>query len=406
MKILFIATNPPFPPLDGARLIVAQLVRALSKQHTLYLAALCDGTAVSPELERYFAGVRLVRRPPVTKARRWLRSLFDELPLWARIYVSKELAAVVQDLILHNAIDVVHADTGGMAVYLPVVNPPQSLVLGTKTVIPVVLAPHDSLTRVLEQRIAHAANAQQRLTARLQVGKMRRFESTRYADAARVVVVTEREKEFLQGLAPTLPVRVIPNGVDSDFFAPQGNSAEPRGIGFHGVMNYSVNTEAALFLARRVMPRLWREEPSAVFTVIGRDPPREIQALAQDARIRVTGTVDDVRPHIAAQAVMVVPVKEAGGIKNKLLEAMAMGKPVVATREAAEGIDAHAGEDFLVARGADEFAGVCLRLIHDEAERARLGANARAWALKHTWERAAEQYAAVYQEAIDAALVR
>jgi glycosyltransferase involved in cell wall biosynthesis len=105
---------------------------------------------------------------------------------------------------------------------------------------------------------------------------------------------------------------------------------------------------------------------------------------------------------MAAQQVMVVPMCERGGIKNKLLEALSMGKAVVATPEALEGIDAEPGQELLVGEGADELASACIRLIRDDSLRDRLGQNARAWALEHSWRKTAAQYLDVYREAIHA----
>ncbi len=392
MKILFLTPTPPFPTTDGARLIVAHLARELSKQHTLSLAALTDDETVSPELARYFSQVKLARRRVAPKWRKWGMSLFDEMPLWGRVSVSDELRAAVREIAAQETIEVVHLDTGVMATYLDELSPR-----------PTVLALHDSLTVALQQRITHSPRVVERIAAHLQLQKMRRYEATQYARATRICVVTEREKNFLHSLAPNLPVRVIANGVDTNYFAPLPVSEMPQHVGFHGVMDYAPNEAAVEFFAREVMPRVWQEIPNATFTIIGRNPTRAVRALTRQPRIQVTGTVDDVRPCLGAQALIVAPMRDAGGIKNKILEAMAMGKAVVATPEAAEGIDARAGDEFVVGRDAAELAAACARLLRDDAERARLGKNARAWALTQTWEKTAVQYAALYQEAMEAA---
>lgn len=395
MKILFVAPAPPFPPTDGARLVVAQLARQFSKAHTLYFAGFSDESGTDTELNEHFADVKLVRRNVMPRWRKGQVVLFDALPLWARLCESLELRAAVREMAAKHQPDIVHLDMGRMALYADAVTP-----------FPVVLAPHDSLTLLLEQRMTQAATGWGRMAARLQFGKMKRYEATRYAAAQRVVVVTERERNYLQSFAPALNVRVVANGVDGNYFAPMDRAIEPHRIGIHGVMDYPENERAVLEFARTILPRIRERITDVKFTIIGKNPTNAIRALEGAGRIQVTGTVEDVRPYLAAQELLVVPMVTAGGIKNKLLEAMAMGKPIVATPEAAEGIIARDGEDFILARGADEFAAACVRLLQDADERARLGANARAWALAHTWQRAAEEYLAVYQEAIDAAAVR
>ncbi|TAH53256.1 MAG: glycosyltransferase [Chloroflexota bacterium] len=389
MNILFVTPAVPFPTTDGARLVVAQLARELSKRHSLYLATFAASEANDAELARYFAKRCLVPRTVVPKWRKWAASLFDELPLAVRACDSDALRAAIRELVAREKIDLVHLDTGLMAPYIKCVTP-----------LPTLLAPHDCLTHALLQARARAPSALERTAARLQAPKMRRYEASAYARATRIVVVSEREKQLVQELDPTLCARVIANGVDTDYFAPRPELEKEFQIGFHGVMNYVPNQAAALYFARQVMPLVWDKLPQATFTIIGRDPSRAVRALGRDSRIRVTGTVADVRPHLAASSVMVVPMLDAGGIKSKMLEAMAMGKAVVASPEAADGIDARAGEDFVAARDAGEFARVCVNLLGDSTERVRFEKNARAWALQHTWTNTAREYEKLYCEAM------
>jgi glycosyltransferase involved in cell wall biosynthesis len=157
-----------------------------------------------------------------------------------------------------------------------------------------------------------------------------------------------------------------------------------------------------LFFVRQVLPRVWKQMPEATFTVIGRNPTRQIRALANDARIVVTGTVEDVRPLLAAQSVIVCPILEAGGIKNKMLETLAMGKAVVATPHAAEGLELEDGVQALLRGDATALADACLCALRDETSRTQLGAAARAWALEHTWRACAETYIRYYGEARNA----
>lgn len=395
MNILFVTPAPPFPPNDGARLIVANLARALAREHTLYLVTFAERDGTAAEMREWFAETRTVLPPNPGKAGKWLSSFTDPLPVWVRGFDSDRMRGTLRKAIQALEIDVVHLDTAKMAQYTDAVAP-----------LPTVLAPHDSLTLVLEQWQTTGPTLRDRAYARYQVEKMRRYETTQYLKGTRVCVVTTQEQQFLQSLAPTLAVRVIPNGVDTDYFAPINNAEKPAHIGFLGVMDYIPNRRAALYFARAVMPRVWQAVPKAVFTIIGRNPTRDILALTDDTRIRVTGTVQDVRPYVAEQQVMVVPMREAGGIKNKLLEAMAMGKAVVTTPEGLEGTDARHDQELLVAAGADALADACRRLIRDDSRRAELGVRARAWAWPHSWQEVASQYLALYREAIHAAAGR
>lgn len=395
MNILFVAPVVPIPLSNGSRLVVAQLARHLAPAHKLYFVGQSRSETDESELRAHFAAVKLVKRKRLSAWQRQRVMLLDERPLWVRMDESNEFRTALRAMLAEYRIDVVHLDMGPMATYLDLFAP-----------LPVVLAPHDSMALLLRERMNHALTRMERLVARLQYGKARRFEATYYPLAQRVVVVTERESEFLKELVPNLAVRVVPNGVDADYFAPLDVPALPHGMGFHGMMSYRENETTALEFARNELPRVRARVPDATFTIIGKHPTPALTALAGQGGVTVTGAVDDVRPSLAAQELIVVPMLTAGGIKNKLLEAMAMGKAIVTTPEGADGIAARAGQEFVVARRGDEFAAACVRLLGDAAERARLGANARAWALQHSWALAAAQYLAVYQEAIDAAAVR
>ncbi len=394
MNVLFVTPTPPFPPLDGARLMVANLARGLSARHALTLATLrvsSDNDAPQPYFQNaYFFSPRVAPR-----WRKWAYSFFDPLPLWARVYRSAELRAALPTIVARENIQVVHLDTGMMAQYVDVL-----------ARVPTALAPHDVLTLQLQERARRASAWRMRQLMRVQARKMRNFETRYYPRATRVCVVTERERAALRTLAPALDARVIPNGVDTDYFAPQATTVLPDSVGFLGAMDYAPNQQAALYFVKTILPQIARQLPQTTFTLIGRNPSAEMRALAQNPRVRLTGTVDDVRPFVARQSVLVAPILEAGGIKNKVLETLAMGKALAATPAAMEGIAARDGAEFLLADDAAEFAAACVKLLRDPELRGALERNARAWALQHDWENSVAQYEDLYQEARDAFVVR
>ena len=387
MNILFVTHAPPSPPTDGARVIMHNLARVLSARHTLYLATFADANDVRAPIP-FFAGAQFFLPRVMPRRQKWAYSFADALPLWVRAYASPELRAALSGMVTRAKIDVVHLDTGMMAQYADAL------------AVPTVLAPHDALSLQLQDRAKHSPHWWARAVMRVQYKKMLAYEKKYYPRATCVCVVTAREQEFLQTLAPRMRVRVIPNGVDTDFFAPQNITPAPHSLGFLGAMDYAPNQTAVMYFAQNILPRIWRAVPDATFTIIGRNPAREIYALAGDARIRVTGTVDDVRPHVAAQSVMVCPILAAGGIKNKLLEALAMGKAVVATRAAAQGASVRAAQELFLAEDENNFAAACVQLLNDAALRECLGQDARAWALTQSWQACAAQYEALYAEAI------
>jgi sugar transferase (PEP-CTERM/EpsH1 system associated) len=173
--------------------------------------------------------------------------------------------------------------------------------------------------------------------------------------------VSAPEAELFRGLAPESAARTgwFSNGVDTAFFAP-GAYAKPYAAGekvlvFCGAMDYWPNIEAVQWFAAAVLPALRERDPSVRFAIVGARPAPEVQALAGQAGITVTGTVPDVRPYVAHAALSVAPLRVARGIQNKVLEAMAMAKPVLVTPQALEGIEAEAGRELLLAADARQW---------------------------------------------------
>jgi glycosyltransferase involved in cell wall biosynthesis len=164
-------------------------------------------------------------------------------------------------------------------------------------------------------------------------------------------------------------------------------------------MSFGPNIAAARWFATDVLPRLRSRCPDAHFTIVGRDPDPSVLALASAPGVTVTGRVDDVRPYLARAAVVVAPLVSGSGIKNKVLEALAMGRPVVATPLAVEGLVATAGEDLVVASGADGVADAVADLLADEPRADAIAAAGRRLVeRRYSWRAAADRYAALYAE--------
>jgi len=196
------------------------------------------------------------------------------------------------------------------------------------------------------------------------------------------LLVSPAEVELFLQLAPECVghVRSVSNGVDSDYFSPCGNYRDPfdsRGtkVVFTGAMDYRPNVEAVLWFVNAVMPELAEKGDDLEFWIVGANPSAAVQRLSAHTRVRVTGRVEDVRPYLAHSAAVVAPLLTARGIQNKVLEAMAMAKPVVATPQAKEGINAAVGRELLVGDNAKEFASK-LRLAVAE-DGAAIGRRAR-----------------------------
>ncbi len=208
------------------------------------------------------------------------------------------------------------------------------------------------------------------------------------------LLVTEAECAILRKRSPQANrVHALGNGVDLDYFRPRENaSAQPRTkdtyLVFCGLMDYYPNVDAVAWFAREVLPLIRQQEPEVQFRIVGAKPSPVVASLDELPNVEVVGRVEDVRPYVQQAAVSVAPLRVARGVQNKVLEAMAMGKPVVATSQACEGIPAEPGQEILVADEAQDFAKAVLHLLHDEPLRREIGTHARAYVERnHSWEK-------------------
>jgi glycosyltransferase involved in cell wall biosynthesis len=203
-----------------------------------------------------------------------------------------------------------------------------------------------------------------------------------------VLVTSETDRNALLELTPPgvtpAPISVLSNGVDLEFFHPSPDvQRDEETLIFSGKMSYHANISMVKFLVAEIMPRIWANRPKVQLLIVGKDPTADVRALGADPRITVTGTVDDIRPYLWKATVAVVPLIYGAGIQNKILEAMAMGVPVVTTSVAAGGVDAVAGEHLLTADTPEQTCAAILRVLNDPAERARLARAGRERMLSH-----------------------
>jgi glycosyltransferase involved in cell wall biosynthesis len=226
----------------------------------------------------------------------------------------------------------------------------------------------------------------------------RAYERFMFAPYRRTVVVSEADRDELRALNPALNVTVIPNGVDLRQFTPDNREArEPYTLLFTGNYEYAPNVDAALRLGREVLPAVRAHLPAARLWLVGNAPPPELLALADEA-ITVTGRVPDVRPYLARAAVFVSALRFGAGIKNKVLEAMAMGCPVVATPLSVDGIAARDGHEAVIAP-LEGIAPAVVRLLGDAPLRETLAVNGRALIeARYSWGRVAAMYETLYEE--------
>jgi len=193
----------------------------------------------------------------------------------------------------------------------------------------------------------------------------------------------------------------FPNGVDAQFFCPTDGAYDADTISFIGRMDYYPNQECMSRFCKQVWPLLKQKRPQMKLLIVGADPSPDMRALGELPGVTVSGSVDDVRPYIRGSALMVAPLAIARGTQNKILEAMAMGVPVVTSTPAAGGVDAQAEEHFLVADPADALARAVLRIVENPAERERLAKAGRDRMLSHhAWPRSMQRLDGIIEDCV------
>jgi glycosyltransferase involved in cell wall biosynthesis len=239
-----------------------------------------------------------------------------------------------------------------------------------------------------------------RMRALLEITAWARYERRVIGHMNRVVVFTEDDRRAIAPLAGRVPIVRIPLGTTIPA-APLSPSGRDQSVLFVGNFVHPPNVEAALRLMRTIFPEVYRARPQTRLVIAGADPPEEIRRMA-GGPITVTGTVESMTPLLDAAAVVVAPIRHGGGMRVKLLDALAAGKATVASAVAAAGLDVKDGHQLLLADRDAEFAAAIVRLVDDPPARAALAERARAWACTHAgWDRSIARYEALQLELLE-----
>ncbi|MEZ4593071.1 MAG: glycosyltransferase [Chloroflexota bacterium] len=279
-----------------------------------------------------------------------------------------------------------------------------ALYLKAHTDIPVVWDSVDCITHLFKQAAAQSKSLVGRWRSRFELGRTERYEAMLLDKFDHILVTSRLDKEALQSLRPevTAPISVIPNGVNLDYFRPDtAVSRHPHTLVVSGKMSYHANMSMVLHLVQNIMPLVWQQRPEAKLLVVGKDPGRDIQALAENPNVIVTGTVDALPPYLQQATVAVAPITYGAGIQNKILEAMSCGTPVVTAPQAVSAFALEPGRDLLVADSPTAYAQAILAVLHDPQLQQRLGQNGRTYVEQHHhWPNVAARLETIYAEAI------
>ncbi len=371
LRILFVSWWLPYPPQSfGGAIRTYQILRHVAERHEVTLLAYGGPEALDDAAALSALGitVRLVPPPPtITGSKRLVqaRSLLGTRSFDAGRLRSPAMQRAIDEVLAQAEHAAILVELSQMAHFR---FPPGPLLIVDEQNIEFEL--HRRLARVESGLVRKAFNW-------IEAIKIRREEPRVWKRAGTCLVTSEREAGIVRNLVPSTPSVVVSNGVDTAYFAPADPShRDPSALVFTGRMSYRPNTDAAIFFAREVLPIIRRRRPEVTLHLVGQDPPQEVQRLA-GPHVVVTGHVDDVRPYLARAAVVVAPVRAGSGTRLKILEALAMGKAVVATRLGCEGLRLEGERHVLLAEDAPNFADEVLRVLGDPDLASALGRNGR-----------------------------
>jgi polysaccharide biosynthesis protein PslH len=406
MKMLLLSPYPPYPPRSGGALRIYNLLVGLARYHEIWLLTFAPDAAAAAALAplRDHCHLHTVPGPPPRSLlRRAWTTLFSPLPDMALRNAASAYTAALRHLLHTYDIDIVQAESIEMARY----GQDARLVgeqRGKRS--PRLVLDEFNAEYVLQRRAAlnDLAAIRQGIShvgpwlrdprrARLVLAapyslvqwyRLAAYETWLLKTYQHVIAVSEEDRTALQRLVPQARVSVVPNGVDTRYFSREAgrdaSNAPSRGktLVFTGTLDFRPNVDAVTWFAQEVLPLIRVRHPEARFVVVGRRPAPAVQALHDGDTIDVVGEVADVRPAIAGAAVYVVPMRIGGGIRLKLLEALAMEAPVVCTTMGAEGVGGlRDGTHVLLADTPHQFAAATVRVLDNPALAAQMGTAGR-----------------------------
>ncbi|NDP41108.1 MAG: TIGR03087 family PEP-CTERM/XrtA system glycosyltransferase [Aromatoleum sp.] len=383
MRVLYVCHRFPFPPKRGGKIRPFNMIRHLAREHEVHVASIVRSAAEAAEgegLAKYCKGYAMGRVRDPVQALRMVARLPTPTPSSMGFFYSPGLAREVRQTLARERFDLIFVHCSSVAQYVEdVAGIPKILDFGDM----------DSQKWLDYARYKPFPLS---LGYWLEGRKMERAEKRLAGRFDLCTATTRAEWETLEAYRTSADSDWFPNGVDGEYFAPTDEPYDADTITFVGRMDYYPNQECMFDFCATTLPLLQAKRPAAKLLIVGADPSPAVQRLSKLPGVTVTGSVPDVRPYLRRSALMVAPLNIARGTQNKILEAMAMGVPVVTSRVAAGGVDAEAPEHFLAASTPAEYVAAMLRVTEDPVERRRLSAAGRARMLdRHAWDKSMQR---------------
>ena len=368
MRIFFVCRRVPFPPNRGDKIATFNQIRHLSERHEVHVFCLGDGAhdvKNIPGLRDYASTITTIPVNGLKIKWRALKALIASGALSVAALNEPDLQAAIRrkhDELRPDLIIVYSSNMAQFAEHLAGV--PRIMQFG-------------DLDSLKWQQYANRSRIPLKWIYRLEQRRLFAYERHLAQTFSHSLVHTEFEKRDFERLIPGVRVIVVGNGVDLDYFRSAGEAKQPGAMMFTGVMNYRPNVDAVVWFCCEILPIVRSEIPAATLTICGTHPTAAVRRLARQPGVVVTGWVPDPRPYLDRAEIFVAPLRMARGVQNKLLEALAMGLPCVASTAARRGTVLKEGDGLLATDDPKEFATQIIRLLRDANWRAEMARNAR-----------------------------
>lgn len=379
--VLYLAHRVPFPPDKGDRIRSYHVLRFLARRARVHLGCFADEPVTERTKDELNALCAKVAILPIGGIGRWTRALASFVrgrTITEGAFYSPDMRALVREWCRQTCFHAALASASSMAPYLQQ--------RGTSDV-PAVI---DLMDVDSQKWLDYAASRRwpRSWLFRKEGRRLRKLESALPQWARAATLVSDAEADIFRSFCPWSEARAIANGVDLDYFQPCGDNIAAADCVFIGALDYYPNVDAAVWFCRGVWTEIHRHWPHAQFFLVGRRPVAEVRRLAQVPGVVVVPDVPDVRPYLSRATVALIPLRIARGLQNKVLEALAMGKAVVASPPAIAALKVQPGEQLFSASTPQEWVRAIGLLFEDSALRSRLGAAGRRFCKQHhDWDR-------------------
>lgn len=378
MRILCLTSRLPYPPYGGDRLRTFHIIEHLSREHELSLASFIASPYERDHLIPFRSlcrDVRVVLMRPFVSALQVLFNLWRSEPMQALYYRCAEMHRLINHMVCDNRFDAVYVHLFRMAPYVSEFSHLYRIV---------------DMTDIISREVACSLPYRKgvsRLIYQLEQPRMNRYEKWVAEHFEEIWLISEAERRSIASECPRGNFQIVTNGVDSESFRPTGRQYNAKTLVFVGNLHTFHNANAAICLARKILPLVRQKVPDCRLYIVGVNPGPSVLRLEKDPAVIVTGFVPDLNELLNRSTVFVAPMRVARGIQNKVLEAMAAGRPVVTTSHVNMGLGAQPGRHLFIADDAQTMANQIVMLLRDEELRKKIGHEAREFVLRtFSWD--------------------